>query len=554
MSTPRDLAEERERDPTNLSVTPLLATSSSLSQSPAHSNDPGATPSLLLRYLHRSVTVPIAVPPLFLHLFLYAFILFAPYLITAVLNVYYLHVLSINRDPVVVSEVAMDIEFRTATTAGPGGVNASLRSFAPAEAAVRHQAGCGLTPGLYPQGLCYSLRNASNGGYEDCAQLIDVAELRTTDVHDAPEGEVNLYSDICRPLPAGHPDFRVYDPYTVRCDLPARVTASASLPLPSAFPSGGIPRHVHQTHARATFLPPMQFWAMRGWWDANPTWTYSFYDDAAMERFISSYDHDLFSEQDTRDVRTAYAAMREARMPMAAVADLFRYLLVYKLGGVYVDTDTSCAVPLEQWLDVQHDAFVIQDSWDLQWIIVASRNHPILRSAIRATLDNVLRHSPTSLAIASVYETTGPPVLNAAIRAYNGSLSLTPSHPPVRVVPASPPDGAAGVVRYNLHGRSFNAFNFAGAVNLKTCEMEYEQRLHGHVPWWWRQQTAKAAFFQRRVGWWLLMTWGSAGVAALVGGWKAARGEWAWVQSNGCCARVADLWGSATHCRPVAGT
>ena len=250
MPTPRDLSEERERDPSSLSVTPLLATSPSSpsSQASAYTDDPGATHPLLLNCVQRSITIPIAVPPFCLLLLLYAFILFAPYLFTAVLNVYYLHVLSLSRDPVAVSAVAMNLEFRFATTTGPGGVNASLRSFTPAEAAQRHQPGCGLTAEQYRHGLCYSLRNDSTGRYADCARLIDATELRTSDVHDAPEVEVNLYSDLCRPLPAGHPDLRVYDPYTVRCDLPTHVTTPPlSLPSlpPPAFPSGGIPHLVH---------------------------------------------------------------------------------------------------------------------------------------------------------------------------------------------------------------------------------------------------------------------------------------------------------------------
>ncbi|MCA3362157.1 MAG: hypothetical protein INF74_09420, partial [Roseomonas sp.] len=59
----------------------------------------------------------------------------------------------------------------------------------------------------------------------------------------------------------------------------------------------------------------------------NPDWEYRLYEDADCERFIrENYDAETFKL--FRSIHPDYGAAR---------ADFFRYLLLYRLGGVYLD-------------------------------------------------------------------------------------------------------------------------------------------------------------------------------------------------------------------------
>ena len=71
----------------------------------------------------------------------------------------------------------------------------------------------------------------------------------------------------------------------------------------------------------------------------NPEYEYRFYDDADMVEFIkSNYDPDNPFDYFNR-INPKYGAAR---------ADLFRYLLIYKCGGVYLDIKSSVTRPLRE--------------------------------------------------------------------------------------------------------------------------------------------------------------------------------------------------------------
>ena len=81
----------------------------------------------------------------------------------------------------------------------------------------------------------------------------------------------------------------------------------------------------------------------------NAAWEHRLYDDGAAERFIR--DHygstmlDLF-----RSIDPAYGAAR---------ADLLRYLLVYRLGGVYLDLKSRFTTSIDQVIDRSNDRFIV---------------------------------------------------------------------------------------------------------------------------------------------------------------------------------------------------
>lgn len=115
----------------------------------------------------------------------------------------------------------------------------------------------------------------------------------------------------------------------------------------------------------------------------------------------------------------------------AAKADFFRYLLIYKRGGIYIDLKTTFTKPLDEVIST--DEKYILTHWDnregekyfqmglfdelnvergewIQWAIVARRGHPMLRAIIIEMLKRIDNYSPftTGVGLMGVIRTTGP--------------------------------------------------------------------------------------------------------------------------------------------------
>ncbi|MBE0653157.1 MAG: glycosyl transferase, partial [Bacteroidales bacterium] len=74
------------------------------------------------------------------------------------------------------------------------------------------------------------------------------------------------------------------------------------------------------------------------WIENNPEYEYRFFDDDDMIDFVST-DFPAYLEAFKR---IKYGASK---------ADLWRYLIMYKHGGVYADMDCRCINPLRLWID-----------------------------------------------------------------------------------------------------------------------------------------------------------------------------------------------------------
>ena len=97
-----------------------------------------------------------------------------------------------------------------------------------------------------------------------------------------------------------------------------------TLALPSQVLGSDIPKVIHQTYWSSN-LPPLIEENIRQLRALNPDWEYRFYDDAGCERFIEKhYGKTILGVW--RRIGSGYGACR---------ADLFRYLVMDKLGGVF---------------------------------------------------------------------------------------------------------------------------------------------------------------------------------------------------------------------------
>ena len=204
-----------------------------------------------------------------------------------------------------------------------------------------------------------------------------------------------------------------------------------------------IPRILHQTHATAN-LPADIASGVRELRACNPGWDYRFYDDEAVGAFIR--------KRCPLEIREAFFRIDPAYGP--ARADLFRYVLMYLDGGVYLDVKSSAARPLDQVV-LASDRFVLSQ-WPnrrtqayfgyglhpelkqlrrgefQQWHIIAQPGHPYLRDVIRLVLRNIDRYDAARDGVGgdAVLRVTGPIAYSLAIAAsFNpASHRFVPTH------------------------------------------------------------------------------------------------------------------------------
>jgi hypothetical protein len=168
----------------------------------------------------------------------------------------------------------------------------------------------------------------------------------------------------------------------------------------------------------------------------NPNWEHRLFNDAAVEAFIEEhYGRAILGYY--RRIDPSYAAAR---------ADLFRYLVIYRLGGVYLDVKSTFCSPIDEML--RGDEHFIISHWrngpgephqgfgchpelaDIgeeiqQWHVIAAPGHPFLRAVIEAVLDGIDSYNPRTgdIGLMGVLRLTGPIAYSRAI------IPLLEQHP-----------------------------------------------------------------------------------------------------------------------------
>ncbi len=187
-----------------------------------------------------------------------------------------------------------------------------------------------------------------------------------------------------------------------------------------------LPKSIHQTF-RDSNLPGEIQRSIKNLTENNPGWQHHFYDDFDMFLFVRHhYSHRVLRAFNS--INPLYGASR---------SDFFRYLLMYKVGGVYLDIKSTVSRPLDsittgnQYILSHWDngPTGTHSGWGLhfpdfprgefqQWYIAASPGHPFLKSVIELVLHNIENYSPQHFGVGreGVLKTTGPIAYTQAIR------------------------------------------------------------------------------------------------------------------------------------------
>jgi len=112
----------------------------------------------------------------------------------------------------------------------------------------------------------------------------------------------------------------------------------------------------------------------------NPEYKYQLYDDNDIDEFVNTYY--------PGEIADCYNKLNI----IVAKVDFWRYLVLYKYGGVYLDFDSGIEKPLNE-LITENDTAIITAEGNpgvyVQWGLIFSAGHPILKKVIDITVDNI---------------------------------------------------------------------------------------------------------------------------------------------------------------------
>jgi len=173
-----------------------------------------------------------------------------------------------------------------------------------------------------------------------------------------------------------------------------------------------IPKIIHQTF-KTNKLPFITRWYINSFKRKNPRYKYEFYDDDRVEAF--------FANEFGGDVLRAYQKLNIG----AAKADMFRYAVLYKFGGVYLDIDSYISSDLDTFIQPEDTAILTLErhhDFYAQWALIYAPGHPFLKKTLDLIVDNIF----TNRYPHDVHAMTGPSVYTKAV---NESLQEDPSVP-----------------------------------------------------------------------------------------------------------------------------
>lgn len=136
--------------------------------------------------------------------------------------------------------------------------------------------------------------------------------------------------------------------------------------------------------------------------ESNPEYTYHLYNLDDMYNFVKkSFPGRIFKCYNSLNIDVARS-------------DFWRYLVLYKYGGVYVDMDSYLVKPLASYINIDDTAIISPEPHKnryTMWALIFSSKHKILENLIGMICDNIeQRKFPQN-----VHKTTGPSVFSLAV-------------------------------------------------------------------------------------------------------------------------------------------
>jgi mannosyltransferase OCH1-like enzyme len=138
--------------------------------------------------------------------------------------------------------------------------------------------------------------------------------------------------------------------------------------------------------------------------NTNPEYDYYLFDDTAALDFMCTFYPDM-------------ALIYQQAVPGAVKADLWRLAVIFRYGGVYLDTDCHATAPLREI--IWSNASVVSGIGILgdfhQWVLIYTPRHILIKTALKYAAFRLKRLYNTRTG-GNIVETTGPGALHAAMQ------------------------------------------------------------------------------------------------------------------------------------------
>jgi mannosyltransferase OCH1-like enzyme len=155
-----------------------------------------------------------------------------------------------------------------------------------------------------------------------------------------------------------------------------------------------IPKTIFQTF-KTSKLPLLTRWHIKQMKKNNPEYDYQFYDDARISSFIK----DEFGDE----VYEIYDSI----LLGAAKADFFRYSILYKKGGVYLDIDSLFLQKLDHFILPDDSAIISLEGnrqFYIQYALFYEAGHPFLKKTLDVIIQNIKENKYPN----NTHQMTGP--------------------------------------------------------------------------------------------------------------------------------------------------
>jgi mannosyltransferase OCH1-like enzyme len=134
----------------------------------------------------------------------------------------------------------------------------------------------------------------------------------------------------------------------------------------------------------------------------NPSYNHRIYTDDEIDDFVN--------ENFPGEILDCYNKLNI----IVAKVDFWRYLILYKYGGVYLDMDSSINGSLDKLIKENDEAIITAENnpnMFVQWALIFNKEHPILKKTIELIVENIKFNKYPN----DIHRMTGPSVFSEAI-------------------------------------------------------------------------------------------------------------------------------------------
>lgn len=162
-----------------------------------------------------------------------------------------------------------------------------------------------------------------------------------------------------------------------------------------------IPKKIYQTWCTRELPTEIEQNIIR-FLNMNPGYSYELFTDEDMDNFVrDNYEGEIYN---------CYKRLNL----IVSKADFWRYLILYKNGGIYVDMDGDILKPLDDLIAPDDSAIITAENnpnMFVQWALFFEPNHPILKR----TIDLIVYNIKNNYHPHDVHQLTGPSVFSLAV-------------------------------------------------------------------------------------------------------------------------------------------